>query len=119
MRSMSDLAERYVFDYLPVFTQNLLVSAAGQRRFRNRFSDHFHETLEAWQTTIDGPVSALREVQRVRLLRLVERARKFSPFYEKLPLRRTRRTPKRRSKRPCPGFRFFRRVSTAKTQMRS
>ena len=85
MRSMSDLAERYVFDYLPVFTQNLLVSAAGQWRFRNRFSDHFHETLEKWQTTIDGPTAALKEIQRERLLRLVERAREFSPFYKKLP----------------------------------
>ena len=26
MRNMSELAERYVFDYLPVFTQNLFVS---------------------------------------------------------------------------------------------
>jgi phenylacetate-CoA ligase len=84
MRSMSDLAERYIFDYLPVFTQNLVISAAGQRRFRNRFSDHFHETLEKWQQTVDCPLPVLKEIQRDRLLRLVERAREHSPFYRGL-----------------------------------
>lgn len=85
MRSISDLAERHIFDHLPVFTQNLIVSMAGQQRFRNRFSDHFHTTLEKWQGTIDGPVAVLREIQRERLLRLIERAREHSPFYKNIP----------------------------------
>ncbi|MFT5440985.1 MAG: phenylacetate-CoA ligase [Myxococcota bacterium] len=85
MRSLSDLAERHIFDHLPVFTQNLFVSMAGQQRFRNRFSDHFHTTLEQWQDTIDGPAAVLREIQRERLLRLVERAREHSPFYKNIP----------------------------------
>ena len=85
MRSISDLAERYIFDYLPVFTQNLVISAAGQRRFLNRFSAHFHNTLGKWQETIHGPVAVLKEIQRERLLRLVERAREHSPFYQNLP----------------------------------
>ncbi len=85
MHSMSELAERYVFDHLPVFTQNLFVSMAGQQRFRNRFSDHFHATLEAWQKTIDGPEALLLEIQRDRLLQLVARARQHSPFYKDLP----------------------------------
>ncbi len=84
MRSMSELAERYVFDHLPVFTQNLFVSMAGQQRFRNRFSDHFHTTLENWQETIDGPVDLLHQIQRERLDRLVLRAREHSPFYKDL-----------------------------------
>ncbi|MCP5042307.1 MAG: phenylacetate--CoA ligase family protein [bacterium] len=85
MRSMSDLAERYVFDHLPVSTQNLFVSMAGQQRFRNRYSEHFHTTLEKWQETINGPEALLHEIQRDRLLRLVERAREHSPFYKDLP----------------------------------
>jgi len=85
MRSMSDLAERYVFDHLPVFTQNLFVSMAGQQRFRNRFSDHFHAALEQWRVTIEGPEEVLREIQRERLLRLVERAHEHSPFYKDVP----------------------------------
>jgi len=85
MRNMSELAERYVFDHLPVFTQNLFVSMAGQQRFRNRFSEHFHATLEKWQKTIDGPEAALKEIQRERLLKLVERAREHSPFYKDIP----------------------------------
>lgn len=85
MRSMSELAERYVFDYLPVSTQNLFVSMAGQQRFRNRFSEHFHTTLENWQQTLDGPEALLKEMQRDRLQRLVERAREHSPFYKDIP----------------------------------
>lgn len=83
--TMSEIAERYVFDHLPVFTQNLFVSMAGQQRFRNRFSDHFHATLEAWQQTIHGPAEALYEIQRTRLVELVDRARAHSPFYAGLP----------------------------------
>lgn len=85
MRSMSEIAERYVFDHLPVFTQNLFVSLAGQQRFRNRFSDHFYQTLGAWQETIGGPLERLRAIQRERLDRLVHAAREHSPFYEGLP----------------------------------
>ncbi|MDP6980060.1 MAG: hypothetical protein QF570_15895 [Myxococcota bacterium] len=85
MRSMSEFAERYVFDHLPVFTQNLFVSMAGQQRFRNRFSDHFHATLEKWQKTIDGPEALLVEIQRERLHRMVTRAREHSPYYKDLP----------------------------------
>ncbi len=85
MRNISELAERYVFDRLPVFTQNFLISLAGRQRFRNRFSEHFYSTLEMWQKTIDGPEAVLKEIQRERLLRLVERAREHSPFYRDLP----------------------------------
>jgi phenylacetate-CoA ligase len=82
MRSISELAERYVFDYMPIFTQNLLVSMAGQQRFRNRFSDPFQSILTEWQETIHGPEALLKGIQRERLLRLVERAREHSPFYK-------------------------------------
>jgi len=89
MRSVTGTAQRLVLDhfheYLPVFTQNMLLSYLGQQRFRNRHSDHFHNTLEHWQSTINGPEGALREIQRQRLIHLVERARKHSPFYKDLP----------------------------------
>jgi hypothetical protein len=62
-------------EYLPVFSQNLAASYFGQQRFRNRYPDHFHKILEHWKTTIDGPENALHEIQRSRLIRLVERAR--------------------------------------------
>lgn len=85
MRPISELAERCVFDHLPVFTQNFVVSIAGRQRFWNRYSPHFHAVLEQWQRTIDGPEAVLKEIQRSRLLHLVERARDHSPFFKDLP----------------------------------
>ena len=84
MRPISELAERYVFDHMPVFTQNMFVSMAGQQRFRNRYSEHFHAVLEEWGRTGEGPTAVLKEIQRDRLIHLVDRAREHSPFYKDL-----------------------------------
>ena len=48
MRPIPELVERYVFDHMPVFTQNMFVSMAGQQRFRNRYSEHFHAVLDEY-----------------------------------------------------------------------
>ncbi|MCS5619547.1 MAG: hypothetical protein NZ808_06785 [Myxococcota bacterium] len=84
MRPIPELVERYVFDHMPVFTQNMIVSMAGQQRFRNRYSEHFHAVLEQWGRTGDGPTAVLKEIQRERLIHLVDRAREHSPFYKDL-----------------------------------
>ncbi len=70
---------------LPVFAQNLACSWAGYRRFRDRFTPHFHEVLASWQSNLEGPESRLLEIQRDRLSELVERARKHVPHYKDLP----------------------------------
>jgi phenylacetate-CoA ligase len=89
MRSIPGAALKFGIDhfheYIPIFTQNIALSYMGQARFRNRHSDHFHNVLEYWQSTVNGPEGALREIQRSRLIRLIDRAREHAPFYKNLP----------------------------------
>jgi len=84
-RTLAQFVIENFHEYLPVFSQNLALSYMGKQRYRNRYSDYFHDILKRWQDTVHGPEHALLEIQRARLIELVERARRYSPFYRELP----------------------------------
>src|SRR5262245_53990110 len=69
---------------MPIFAQNWVCSAAGYARFRSRFSDHYHRTLCEWEESIRWPEERLLDLQRRRLVSLVERARNHVPYYRDL-----------------------------------
>jgi len=73
------------YDRLPVRAQELACTWAGFRRARMRFNPHFHRVLVEWEASVGGPLAALREIQRRRLVALVERARRHAPHYRNLP----------------------------------
>jgi Xaa-Pro aminopeptidase len=74
-----------LYPALPVFAQNLACTWAGWRRARMRFTPHFHRTLAAWEKSSAGPATALHAIQKERLFRLAERARRHVPYYRDLP----------------------------------
>ena len=74
-----------IYPALPIFAQNLACSWAGWRRARMRFTPHFHRTLVTWEKSVVGPVEVLHAIQRERLFRLAERARRHVPYYRDLP----------------------------------
>jgi phenylacetate-CoA ligase len=80
---------------LPVFAQNWMCTAAGFRRHRVRFNDHFDRVLADWERSVALPLEELYEIQRRRLTRLVERARLHVPYYRDLPPPSEARDPKK------------------------
>jgi phenylacetate-CoA ligase len=74
-----------IYPALPVYAQNLACTWAGWQRARMRFTPHFHATLAAWEKSVAGPLEALHAIQRDRLFRLAERARRHVPYYSDLP----------------------------------
>ena len=58
-----------------------------------RFTPHFHRTLAAWEKSAAGPVELLHAIQRERLFRLAERARRHVRYYRDLPPPRSARDP--------------------------
>jgi hypothetical protein len=74
-----------LYPALPIFAQSLVITAGGYARYRARFNRHFQKTLNEWESTVDGPLENLHEIQRRRLDRLVERAREHVPYYRDLP----------------------------------
>lgn len=82
---MSGLTD-VVYPKLPVVAQNLACTWAGFRRERQRFTAHFHRTLEEWERTVREPVEQLYEIQRARLNKLVVRAQRHVPHYRDIPL---------------------------------
>jgi len=74
-----------IYPALPVFAQNAACSWAGWQRARMRFTPHFHHTLAAWEKSGAGPLEVLHAIQRERLFRLAERARRHVPYYRDLP----------------------------------
>jgi len=74
-----------VYRGLPLFAQNLVCTASGYARYRARFTQRFVEQLAEWEETVGWPLERLRELQRTRLDRLVDRAREHVPYYRDLP----------------------------------
>jgi phenylacetate-CoA ligase len=75
---------KQVYHALPEFAQNLACTWAGYRRFRERYTPHFHDTLASWNQNLTGSIEPLHEIQRQRLGEVIERARKFTRYYQNL-----------------------------------
>lgn len=73
-----------IYARLPIFAQNLACTWSGRRRARARFTPYFRRTLAEWERTGQGPLDALHALQRERLVRLVERCRRYAPHYRNL-----------------------------------
>lgn len=71
---------------LPIPLQNLACTWAGWQRARARFTPHFHRRLAEWEASGHSSLERLLEIQQERLIRLVERARRFVPHYAKLAI---------------------------------
>ena len=82
---MAGWADR-AYAALPSRAQDWACTWAGWRRARLRFGPHFRATLAAWERSGAGPLEYLHELQRARLVGLVERARTYAPHYRDLPL---------------------------------
>lgn len=74
-----------LYPRLPIFAQNAACTAGGYLRFRARFSRHFHRVLARWDQSLHWSDGELRELQRQRLVELIERARTSVPYYRDLP----------------------------------
>ncbi|NQZ97111.1 MAG: phenylacetate--CoA ligase family protein [Myxococcales bacterium] len=74
-----------IYPRLPVSVQNIACTAMGFLLYRNRFNAHFHKTLANWEKSVHDPIEKLHELQRQRLDRLLDRARRFVPYYRDLP----------------------------------
>jgi phenylacetate-CoA ligase len=72
-------------ELMPIFAQNLAVTLRGVQIARRRYTRHFYRTLSDFEKSVVGPLEALHELQRQRLHRLVEHARKNVPHYRDLP----------------------------------
>jgi phenylacetate-CoA ligase len=73
------------YDTLPVFAQNWSCTAAGYARYRSRFGSHFQRILRDWEESATWSGERLLDLQRRRLVRLVEHARAHVPYYRDLP----------------------------------
>ena len=80
MHRVSDL----VYRALPLFAQNLVCTVSGYTRFRARFTRHFNDKIAEWESTVGWSLERLRELQRMRLDLLVNRARQQVPYYRDL-----------------------------------
>lgn len=76
---------RRLYDALPVFAQNWACGIEGRKRFRERFTPEFFDTLARWERTAGAPASALRSLQSDALRELVQRARGSSAYWRALP----------------------------------
>lgn len=75
----------HLYEALPTVAQNLACTWAGFVRSRQRFTRHFHRTLNEWRETVSLPIEGLHEIQRRRLVQMVEHARTTVPAYRDLP----------------------------------
>lgn len=73
-----------IYDALPVAGQNLACTWAGYQRARARYNRHFHKTLKAWHTSIDASLDELHQLQRMRLIGLINHARENVSHYQDL-----------------------------------
>src|SRR5262245_1029942 len=62
-----------------------MCTAAGFRRHRVRFNDHYRRILGDWEDTVSQPLEGLYEIQRRRLTELGGRALQHVPYYRDLP----------------------------------
>ena len=81
----ADEAVNHLYESLPILGQNLACTWAGFVRSRERFTRHFQRTLKEWTRTGTLPLEQLHEIQRGRLVRMVEHARTTVPYYRDLP----------------------------------
>ncbi|MEE2679557.1 MAG: hypothetical protein VX546_13330 [Myxococcota bacterium] len=85
MNRVSDALYSALYPRLPVVAQNWACTVGGWMRYRQRFTEHFHRTLNEWEQTAEWSHEQLRELQRRRLDKLVTRAREHVPYYRDLP----------------------------------
>ena len=74
-----------IYASLPIPIQNLMCTADGYRRFRQRFTRHFHACLAQWEESVDRPLAWHHENQWRQLKVLIERARNDVYYYRFLP----------------------------------
>jgi len=74
-----------IYNALPVPVQNVLCTVDGYRRYRQRFTRHFHEKLHEWEQTVHDAPELHHERQWQGLKALIERARSQVPYYRFLP----------------------------------
>lgn len=73
------------YEQMPVALQNLACTLAGFYRARTRYSRHFYETLNAYETSVNLPPEELYRIQREQLHVVIERARNGTRAYSDLP----------------------------------
>jgi phenylacetate-CoA ligase len=74
-----------IHELMPIGVQNLAITLRGFQIARVRYNAHFRRTLESFERSVSGPIEALYELQRERLVRLIEHARTNVPYYHNLP----------------------------------
>ncbi len=78
-------ALRKLYTSLPIAAQNLVVTVDGYRRYRQRFTRHFHDRLATWEETVHRPLEWHHENQWAELRRLMTFAREEIDYYRFLP----------------------------------
>jgi len=74
-----------IYGALPISAQNLLCTADGYRRHRDRFTSYFEASLAEWEKTVHDPIEQHHARQWAALQRLIRRARSQTRYYEFLP----------------------------------
>ncbi|MCG8589133.1 MAG: hypothetical protein MJE66_07560 [Proteobacteria bacterium] len=75
-----------LYAHLPIGLQNLACTFVGWQLARARFTPYFHRCLEEWEASGAGSVEGLHRIQQRRLERIVDRARRYVPYYRRLDL---------------------------------
>ncbi|MEM9173619.1 MAG: hypothetical protein AAGC67_00145 [Myxococcota bacterium] len=75
-----------IYARLPVPLQNVACTLAGVRRWRGRYTPHFHRSLAAWMESGRSSNEALIALQYQRLRRVFDRARLRVPVYREAML---------------------------------
>ncbi len=93
-----------IYPALPIFAQNGACTIGGFWRAQARFNPHFHATLAELERSASAPLEALLAHQRVRLERLVQRAREHVPYYRDLAPPAEHRDPAEAIRRTLAGI---------------
>ena len=73
-----------LYEYSPIFFQNLLVSFEGRRKWKLRFGQKFESLLELWDKTQWLSRHELEEYQNEKLQLLIQHAYETVPYYQKI-----------------------------------
>jgi phenylacetate-CoA ligase len=73
------------YNVLPVPIQNALCTVDGYRRYRQRFTRHFHHKLDEWERTLGDETDRQHQRQWEGFRQLIVRAKQQVPYYRFLP----------------------------------
>lgn len=72
-----------LYSILPIFAQNLLISAYGRKLYRQRYQGIYHQEINRLKGRTISDVGEQKLIQNEMFLQFLQYALKYSPFYKK------------------------------------